>query len=299
MALAVLSGLYCCKSGSTEETVLVHLSTGPLQVSINVKEGGRIVSLKFDTIELLSGKNVHNSNYGSTFWTSPQSEWGWPPPLQTDSKPYSINEYNDHVLNIMASADDLGYKVGKKFSVNDADTSLTIIYSIRNTTDSIKKVAPWEITRVAATGLTFFAKGAEKPLEISNLYGSDTLDHYWLQYIPGSASKLFMNGKGWLAHADKGLLFIKEFPDISPVEPAPGEEEVEIFLNEGGTYIELENQGAYVEIQPDRIIEWQVKWYLRKLPDGMPKKPDTMYLNFCIKVLDQSIVFKLNVKLFV
>ena len=43
---------------------------------------------------------------------------------------------------------------------------------------------------------------------------------------------------------------------------APGEAEVQVYVNRGKTYIELESQGAYTLLQPGESLSWTVRWYL-------------------------------------
>jgi hypothetical protein len=82
--------------------------------------------------------------------------------------------------------------------------------------------------------------------------------------------KLFRNGsEGWLAHSKNGLMFIKQFPDISIDQEAPKETEIELYANKDKTYIELENQGMYKTLRPGESITWNVRWYLRQLPSNI------------------------------
>ena len=60
-------------------------------------------------------------------------------------------------------------------------------------------------------------------------------------------------------------LLVKSFADTSPAEAAPGEAEIEIYANAGHTYVEVENQGAYVHLAPGAATAWTVRWMLRKL----------------------------------
>jgi hypothetical protein len=49
-----------------------------LRARIEPECAGRVASLTYGGRELLSGPDVHPSNWGSTYWTSPQADWGWP-----------------------------------------------------------------------------------------------------------------------------------------------------------------------------------------------------------------------------
>jgi hypothetical protein len=63
---------------------------------------------------------------------------------------------------------------------------------------------------------------------------------------------------------------VKRFEDITASQPAPGEAEVQVYVNRGKAHIELESQGAYTTLQPKEQLSWTVRWYL--LPfDGAPE----------------------------
>jgi len=78
--------------------------------------------------------------------------------------------------------------------------------------------------------------------------------------------KVFADGReGWIAHVDGNLLLVKAFADTTPAQAAPGEAEIEIYTDAAHTYIEVENQGAYVDLAPGALSQWTVRWFLRKL----------------------------------
>ena len=67
------------------------------------------------------------------------------------------------------------------------------------------------------------------------------------------------------------LLFVKNFPNTKVSELPPGQGEVEIFAQEGGLYIELENHGPYTNLKPGEYLTYMEKWYLRKVnPASIP-----------------------------
>ena len=65
------------------------------------------------------------------------------------------------------------------------------------------------------------------------------------------------DGKGWLAYLnkEKGLLLVKQFEDLVAGQPAPDEAEIQVYVNRGKTYIELESQGAYTTLQPGEELQ--------------------------------------------
>ena len=62
-------------------------------------------------------------------------------------------------------------------------------------------------------------------------------------------------------------MFVKCFPDIRPDEVPPGQGEVEIFVAPKGRYLELENHGKYVELQPGESLMYRQKWFLKDVSD--------------------------------
>ena len=58
-------------------------------------------------------------------------------------------------------------------------------------------------------------------------------------------------------------MFTKRFADLTPEQPAPGEAEIQVYVNQGKTYIEIENQGAYTALAPGENLSWTVRWYLK------------------------------------
>ena len=99
-------------------------------------------------------------------------------------------------------------------------------------------------------------------------------------YEPDEANdnrKVNADGKGWLAYLnkEKGLLLVKQFEDLAKGQPAPDEAEIQVYVNRGKTYIELESQGAYTTLKPKEQVCWTVRWNL--LPcEGTPTLSDTL-----------------------
>jgi hypothetical protein len=61
---------------------------GAVAFTVDARSAGRIVSLEIDGRNLLTGPDTNAENWGSTFWTSPQADWGWPPPAEIDGVPF-------------------------------------------------------------------------------------------------------------------------------------------------------------------------------------------------------------------
>jgi len=59
---------------------------------------------------------------------------------------------------------------------------------------------------------------------------------------------------------------VKRFPKIARSAQAPGEAEIELYADAGHTYVEIEQQGAYVLLPPRQSTSWEVTWRLASLP---------------------------------
>ncbi|NJM14080.1 MAG: DUF4380 domain-containing protein [Bacteroidales bacterium] len=255
-------------AGKNKQGVFELIIPGGAELTIDANAGGRITSLAIHDTELLTNKDVHAENYGSTFWTSPQNDWGWPPFKEIDNKAYKVLESSDTSLVLNSKPGKSGFGLRKHFEVNRQDSCLSITYTISNIANKELKVAPWEVTRVWPGGLSFCEKGHEIVINEHGMGITDTLGCIWVNYDSATisgAQKLYVDGKGWLAHVNHDVLFLKTFKDIHPEKAAPDEQEVELFLSGALSYIELENQGEYTILKPGSSHSWVVTWYVRKI----------------------------------
>jgi hypothetical protein len=245
--------------------------------AVDARAGGRIVTFSLGGRNLLTGPTVDAGNYGSTFWPSPQSAWGWPPPPEIDSLPFAARVEGATLVLRGLPAPVLGLGVEKSFSADRPSGVVPVTYTIFNQGSQARQAAPWEITRVAAGGLTFFPMGeGELRRGMQDLLRPVLRDGVaWLAYDAaaiGADQKLFADGReGWIAHVDGDLLLVKSFADTTAAQAAPDEGEIEIYANAAHTYVEVENQGAFVSLPPGGSSTWTVRWMLRKLDRGMAK----------------------------
>jgi hypothetical protein len=168
-------------------------------------------------------------------------------------------------------------RLRKTFSANLKDSSFTNRYHYVNTSSAPITWAPWEDTRFPSGGLIFWPTGSGAPTGNTGLLKQvrDTLGITWFTYDSSAAlsgtTKIFADGgaPGWMAHVDKGrVLFIKKYADTPPAKKAPGvENECELYIT--SALEEMELQGAYDPIPANDSVAWEVKWFVRKLPDGM------------------------------
>jgi len=234
------------------------------------KNGGRIVSFQHGNQEFLTQSSEHE-NFGSTLWSAPQSNWGWPPFEVLDNREYKVEKVGD-ILKMTSDPDPKsGFQFKKTWQAAE-NNSIRIEYLIKNISGKAKSVGPWEVTRVPCGGLAFFPDGGKGKVPESNLKPDLEEDGIkWISINKNPISdhqKLFSTAKeGWMAFAFEGYLFIKQFPDIQPENYSPKQGEVEIYINKEKSYTELENQGAYRLLQPGETIKYIVYWYLVPIPE--------------------------------
>jgi hypothetical protein len=253
------------------------LEFGSTYFSVDPAAGARISSFRHKGQEQLSGPLVDANNWGSTFWTSPQSAWNWPPPHGMDDLPYAVTV---GVASMTLTSEEVTVAgkpltITKQFSMDFETPAIEAKYTVANVGDSALSLAPWEISRVAGdAGLTFFPTGAAD----SNPYAGDPAlpvvkqgDVTWYDsaaFTPTTKSaKLNADGSGgWIAHVQGNMLLLKVFEDVPLSAQAPGEGEIEIFQAATGAYVEIENQGALATIAPGGTLTYRVIWIVKEIP---------------------------------
>lgn len=255
-------------SPSTEEGKYL-IKAGDVTMTVNAGEGGKVISYKLGDNEMLSQLRMQNQ-YGSTFWTAPQAEWNWPPVTEFDRAAYEANLEGNVLTLTSKQAKKLPFIIEKKFMPAKNGKLIRVEYTIKNMGEEARKVAPWEISRVISdeTGLIFFDSPVEQieaaQGELIPFKGEAGASWYNFEQTRANR-KINSDGKGWLGYAANGMLMIKKFADITPADPAPGEAEIQVYVNAGKTYIELESQGAYKEVAAGSSLTWTVDWYLLPL----------------------------------
>ena len=254
-----------------------------LEVDANL--GARVVTFSVNGADVLVDGGDPLAT-GSVFWPAPQTLFDWPPPPAHDSEPY-VATPNGNIVEMVGSNDPtLGVSITKSYSVNAASGAVTIEYGIVNNGSSAVSMAPWEVSRIKAGGLTFYPSG--NPVTWTNPTWFDAVPLTaqsgadWFLYDSSAIandSKIGTDGtEGWAAHIDCGAglersctggaipLFIKQFPDIATSDFAPAEAEQELFANAAHTYVEFEQQGSYDSIPAGGTLSYTMHWYLRNLP---------------------------------
>ena len=254
------------------------ITQGQTRLDINANIAGRISSLKIDGTELLlTASETNNLIWGNVFWSSPQSEWNWPPIEILDSKPYSLSIAKDRIVFTSKVDPVTGYQFVKSYGINHEKKCISVIYSIYNHSTVEKNVAGWEVTRFSPQGMAFFPQGNTEstsgifyPLSVEHI-GDITWANYDVSKLTQNHHKLMTDGKeGWIAYTNAGKLLVKEFADV-PVELIiSGEGEIELFANVEKTFWEIDQQGVMTKLAPGEHLEWEVLWHTRTLPASVP-----------------------------
>jgi hypothetical protein len=248
-----------------------------VRLEIDAAIGGRVTALRLGGRNLLSEPSADAGNFGSTFWPSPQTAWGWPPVPEIDHAPYRVEVEPAAVVLRSAISPALGISVEKRIAADAARRAVVFDYAIHNCGETPTRLAPWQITRVPPGGLSLFptGDGVNPPCPPSTLAVRQALGVTWYPYDAAAVTdhqKLFADGReGWLAHVDGDALLVKTFAVVPRGAQAPGEAQIEIYANPSLTYIEIEAQGAYEEIAPGASQPWRVVWLVRRLPPDLPR----------------------------
>jgi hypothetical protein len=250
----------------TPQSYVIKSGNAVMVVSSN---GGRIISFCIGTNEFLTSAEQHE-NFGSTLWTAPQSDWGWPPFAVLDEDEYLVQQSGDKLKMKSKPDPKSGFQIEKSWQPL-GDQSFRIEYTILNISGKEKAVGPWEVTRVPCGGIAFFPAGGIAEIPESNLKPDMQKEGVnWISItktpIPDHVKLFATASEGWLAYELNGFLFIKRFPDIQPENYSPQQAEVEIYTHNDKSYSELENHGAYRVLKPGESISYSVVWSLVPIP---------------------------------
>jgi len=277
---------------ATTDAGFYTLTLGDLKMVVDGAKGARIIEFSLRGTNVLVTHDQSHDNFGSTYWPSPQSSWCtagggcWPPPAAVDGGPYTggidaansiqLSSAEQSIAGIAGSA----VTVTKQFSPVPESGAVDVTYTLTNAspTDSIS-LAPWQVSRVATGGLTFFGQGTGPVTYAPNTSSTFTVNEmagalWYLSEPVTHDSKAFADGTGWIAQVTPDrLLYLLSYPDFEPADAAPGEAEIELYTNSSDVYVEFEQQGPLAAVAPGGSMTWTVRWKLRPLPGGTTVAP--------------------------
>ena len=237
---------------------------------------GRIVSFKWGQQELvLPHLQDKPKDTGTVLWSSPQSEWGWPPREVLDSQAYELDTRSGQLVLTSGIDSKTGYQFSKTYTPA-GNNAIAATYRIYNRGTRAKQVAALEVTRLPPAGEVVFPVGDTAPLN-GIFYPLDvSLERglCWFKYqakkIRDDHHKIMLDGReGWVAYRRGDYVLVKIFEDLPPEAIIEGEREIELFAHIDLTFIEIKQQGAAETLAPDEFLTWTVVWHGFKLPEAL------------------------------
>ncbi len=253
----------------------MELASERLAITIDPSVGGRVSSLRYKNRQLLFSREAAQSsnNWGSTFWLSPQSLWGWPPVKAHDSSPYQVSHLHEQSVSLVSQWG-MGAQVQKRMSLDEQhDNVLRMDYTVQ-AGERFEQLAGWEITRIPRRGLVFYpAQQSSLDVAMGAVIYRHSDDVVWLELksdIKPPEGKINANGdEGWLAWVEDNLLYLKLYQPVEQSRMATGEGDVEVYLSPRQDYIELEVQSAATSLASGEQLQWRVTWLVEELPSGV------------------------------
>ena len=258
----------------------IAVGQGPLVLDVDPTAGARVTVFAYEGRNLLMPVSHSNGflNGGSTLWTSPQSDWSWPPVAAHDESPYNARIEGSVLITRSQPAELAGSSVtlSKRFDADPTRGAIRAQYGIHNEGAAPVSLAAWEVSRHPVGGLTFWAgnssRGDYTPLQLGGFL--------WLPYADlwsGSNGKIFADSEGgFLAHLQDDLLVVRYWQDVPAAAQAPNEAEIEVYFSDG--YVELETQGPYGPVAPGDQSSFTIFWTALPVPAGTDTSPGSAAL---------------------
>lgn len=251
--------------GEPPATGTVTLVRDSISLTVDPRFGGRITSLKYGDREVLNtSRDSSGFEFGSTAWTSPQSDWKWPPTAIIDSEPYKLQKVEDHSILMISKESDEGLVLQKRFRLGpDSDIGLT--YWLTYQGDSIRSVGIWEVTRLPYAGrVEFYAdsvsinNGDRSLLEQQDSFYSVSIEDRQFK-----SPKIFADLSAVpVTYYNNGLAFEKHTVVTDLRQVAPGQAPLEIYWASDRQFMELELHGQYRELRYGETVVLRTKWRL-------------------------------------
>ncbi len=253
----------------------LSISSGPLKLSVDPTLGGRFASFTLDGKEALRvERDANNWHWGSTLWTSPQEDWGWPPIDTFDKDAFEVVAHGQRNIKLASRVDPrtrLQMFKEARFENDPGELpQLRMTYQVVNQGDRSCAVALWENIRVDWSGQVEFPSGGTFRFR-DNSRGAVTEKVGATLRIPfnqkqPNAQKVFYtppsprDGILWSRYRNNGLVLTttRKMPD----RVAPNQAAIEIYLAPDSRFAEVENQGSFVELDPGQDLKMFVTWKL-------------------------------------
>lgn len=259
MCFLLFSG--CRQEETVPETITI--AKGDITLSIEPASGGRISSLTFQGQEVLkTSRDSLGLQWGSTTWTSPQSDWKWPPIATFDREPFTVTELREGVVLLESRQDpDTYLRMRKRISLGER-SDVGITYWVTNEGPASTKVALWENTRIPYGGyLSFQADSLRGSLDTLPVTILDSIYYIHLDNRHAQPQKVFTDLKEVpVSYHYNGLAFRKYTSVKEFYRTAPGQAPLEIYLDPTAGFAEFELQGDYGLVLPGESANLRVRW---------------------------------------
>src|ERR1700760_1633449 len=106
----------------------LSLEAEELRLEVDPHAGGRVLSFRLGGVEALLGRGAHPPNWGPPLWTSPQADWGWPPPAEFDDVAFTVQDDPEAIALEGPPVPSLGLALAKRFSIDAARRAVVAEY---------------------------------------------------------------------------------------------------------------------------------------------------------------------------
>jgi hypothetical protein len=241
------------------------ITRGVITLTVEPEYGGRITSLTYDGREILrTQRDSAGYTFGSTAWTSPQSDWQWPPPAVLDREPYTVQRL-DSTSILLISQEEPATKLTlqKRYRLGpDSDIGLTYWLTYRG--DSTLSVAAWENTRLPFAGRIEFAADSVRERHPGTIASNDSLRTLHFDDTHGEPTKVFANLDTVPAtYYNDGIALEKHTVVQDFYRVAPGQAPLEIYLDPSRDLVEFELQGDYRKLSYGQTSTLRTKWVIQ------------------------------------
>jgi hypothetical protein len=264
-ALILACMFFACTDAKDSSPVTI--SRGEISLTVDPAIGGRISSLTFNGIEILNtSRDSNNLQWGSTAWSSPQSDWNWPPIAAFDVEPFEVMRVEEKSILLEGPTDpETHLRMRKRFTLGpESDIGLT--YWLTNEGVSSINVALWENTRLPYAGrFEFQADSIRGSLDTLPVNFQDSLYTIYADERHVQPQKVFADLPTTTArYYNNGVILTKHNLANAFYRVAPGQGPLEIYLDPPAGFVEFELQGDYRLIGPGESNNLRAKWSIKR-----------------------------------
>ena len=245
---------------------LIKMTAGKTSVAIDPRYGARIVSFAYEGREMLqTERDPAGLTFGSTAWPSPQSDWGWPPPVAMDSGPYSVRQLRDNAWIMEARRDSASLLTMSKRFILTEEGKLNVTYYLKNDSGMSKRVAAWENTRLPYGGrIEFVGDSVRVSKEVDALEWRDSTATITFDRRFQEPLKVFASLKDTLSryYHPNGLVLNKQHMVTELWQTAPEQAPLEVYWDPVKRFVEYELQGTYYTLADGQSATLRTLWFV-------------------------------------